>query len=133
MQRQYEVGQSSNKRPARSAKASEYIFRGIGRQYVRLETLPFPCKSTCGHCGALKLGYEPPTLCCYNGEVMLAPIFNSDALLRLHTHQDQYGSHFRQYARLYNNFFAFNSLGGNLQATTESGIHTLQLQGQIYH
>ncbi|XP_021770603.1 uncharacterized protein LOC110734763 [Chenopodium quinoa] len=46
---------------------------------------------------------------------------------------DEDAKHFRQYVRLYNNMFAFTSLGGNFDAKTKKRIYVFKLHSQIYH
>lgn len=41
--------------------------------------------------------------------------------------------HFRTYIRLYNNLFAFSSLGGVFDACMQKGIYVFKLHGQSYH
>ncbi|XP_021757489.1 uncharacterized protein LOC110722527 [Chenopodium quinoa] len=54
-------------------------------------------------------------------------------LYRLFTSQDEDAIHFRKYSRMYNNLFAFCSLGGKYNAKIEKGIYVFLLHGQIYH
>ena len=51
----------------------------------------------------------------------------------LFTDGTEIGMHFRKYCRLYNNMFAFSSLGGSIDARTHKGIYIFKLHGQLYH
>ncbi|XP_021851591.2 uncharacterized protein [Spinacia oleracea] len=101
---------------------------------------PLPCESLelllphyCPKCSAKKFAYESLHFCWGDGEVELASSDYPPELVRLFTSQDEDALHFRKYARLYNNLFAFSSLGGANYAKTHKGIYVFKLHGQIYH
>lgn len=73
----------------------------------------------CNLCHALKFEYECPTFCCQNGRIQLASNETPQELIDLFTNDDERGIDFRKYARLYNNFYAFTSLGGKFKKQTE--------------
>ena len=54
-------------------------------------------------------------------------------MIRLLTTKDEDAIHFRKFIRLYNNLFAFSSLGGDCNGKSEKGIYVFQLQGKLYH
>ena len=56
-----------------------------------------------------------------------------EEMIRLWTTEDEDAIHFRKFIRLYNNIFAFNSLGGDCSGKSQKGIYVFQLQGQLYH
>ena len=47
--------------------------------------------------------------------------------------QTEIGIHFKKYCRLYNNVFAFSSLGGSIDGRTHKSIYVFKLHGQLYH
>ncbi|XP_021864128.1 uncharacterized protein [Spinacia oleracea] len=102
-------------------------------QPLPTEPLLLPPAHYCPKCNAKKFAYESPAFCCGNGEVEIATNDYPPELVRLFTSQDEDALHFRKYARLYNNMFAFSSLGGAVDAKTEKGIYVFKLHGQIYH
>ncbi|KAH9624793.1 hypothetical protein KSS87_003736 [Heliosperma pusillum] len=97
------------------------------------QPLKLPPSRQCLKCMAKKMAYESTHFCCGDGEVELASNEYPPELVRLFTSQDEDALHFRKYARLYNNLFAFTSLGGTFDAKTQKGIYVFKLYGQIYH
>ncbi|KAK9671299.1 hypothetical protein RND81_12G020200 [Saponaria officinalis] len=87
----------------------------------------------CSKCGAKKFEYEVKGLCCCDGEVRLASSEFSEELIRLFTARDEESIHFQTYSRLYNNLFAFTSLGGTFDAKNEKGIYVFKAHGHVYH
>lgn len=56
--------------------------------------------------------------------------------MKLFTLNDPLSIQFKTYARLYNNMFAFSSMGVNNDkalARNSNGVYTFRVQGQIYH
>ncbi|XP_048501440.1 uncharacterized protein LOC104885353 [Beta vulgaris subsp. vulgaris] len=95
--------------------------------------LALPPVENCSKCSALRFVFEPLGFCRSDGEVEIASNSFPSELIRLFTSQDDDVVHFRTYARLYNNFFAFSSLGGDFDSCTQKGIYVFKLHGQIYH
>ncbi|XP_021759606.1 uncharacterized protein LOC110724492 [Chenopodium quinoa] len=87
---------------------------------VRL-TLPFP------------LAFESLHFYCCDGEVEIASNALPPELDKLYTSNDDDSDHFRTYSRLYNNLFAFSSIGGSMDGDIHKGIYALKVHGQIYH
>ncbi|KAK4366736.1 hypothetical protein RND71_014616 [Anisodus tanguticus] len=59
-----------------------------------------------------------------------------NGFLNLYLGNTKESEHFRTYLRVYNNMFAFTSLGvtyDNVLAKRNHGIYTFKVQGQIYH
>ena len=100
---------------------------------VPTRAFALPSPTTCTECNAVKFAYECPTFCCQNGKVKLSSNEIPQPLIDLFTKDDERGEDFRKYARLYNNFFAFTSLGGKFKKQNKNGIYTLTLHGQVYH
>ncbi|XP_021728384.1 uncharacterized protein LOC110695463 [Chenopodium quinoa] len=84
-------------------------------------------------CGAKKFAFETVNFCCSGGEVKIAANEYPAELQRLFTSNDEDAVHFRTYARLYNNLFAFSSIGGKFDASTYKGIYVFKMHGQMYH
>ncbi|XP_021725285.1 uncharacterized protein LOC110692557 [Chenopodium quinoa] len=89
--------------------------------------------SICPHCYAKKFEHESLHFCYGNGSVKLATNEYPPELYRILTSDEEDASHFRQYIRLYNNLFAFSSLGGKYDGSIHKGIYVFKLHGQIYH
>ncbi|KAK9723987.1 hypothetical protein RND81_05G039300 [Saponaria officinalis] len=89
--------------------------------------------TNCAECGALKFEYESMHFCCGDGQIKLPANEYPSELVRLYTSRDEYAVHFQKYDRLYNNLFAFTSIGGCIDAKTQKGIYVFKLYGQIYH
>ena len=98
-----------------------------GSPYILSEEQP------CEYCKARKFKYESIGFCCQNGRIRIAATSAPKELVRLLTAEDGDAIHFRQYVRLYNNHFAFSSIGGNTEHRSEKGISIFKLQGQLYH
>ena len=56
-----------------------------------------------------------------------------EELIRLLTKENDNAVHFHQYTRLYNNLFAFSSIGGHTDSKARNGVYVFKLQGQLYH
>nr|XP_016460129.1 PREDICTED: uncharacterized protein LOC107783644 isoform X4 [Nicotiana tabacum] len=96
-----------------------------------LKTVP-----DCKYCGAKRFEYELPAFCCSNGSVKLTSHEMPNELLNLYLGNTEESEHFRTYLRLYNNMFAFTSLGvhyDKVLAKRNQGIYTFRVQGQMYH
>ncbi|KAK9706454.1 hypothetical protein RND81_07G125800 [Saponaria officinalis] len=91
------------------------------------------CFKSCTKCLAKKFVYESRNFCCGDGAIILPSSTHPPELIRLFTSSDPLSVHFRQFARLYNNLFAFSSIGGNIDSQTIKGIYIFKLHGQIYH
>ncbi|XP_074318033.1 uncharacterized protein LOC141654817 [Silene latifolia] len=102
-------------------------------QPLPTEQLKLPHGGVCVKCNAQKFAYETPFFCCANGAIQLPTNAYPPTLVRLYTSPDEDAVHFRAYARMYNNLFAFSSIGGNYAASTLKGIYVFTLHGQIYH
>ncbi|KAL3352294.1 hypothetical protein AABB24_020373 [Solanum stoloniferum] len=91
---------------------------------------------SCEYCGAKRFQYESPGFCCSNGTVKLASHEMPTELLNLLLGDTAECKHFRTYIRMYNNMFAFTSLGVKYDkelAKRYHGIYTFRVQGQMYH
>ncbi|KAK9690274.1 hypothetical protein RND81_09G117500 [Saponaria officinalis] len=102
-------------------------------QALPANVMSLPDTHQCLECNAQKFAYESAHFCCGGGAVKLPFNEYPQQLMRLFTSQDEEALHFQRYARLYNNLFAFSSLGGNFDAQTQKGIYVFKLHGQIYH
>ncbi|XP_021761301.1 uncharacterized protein LOC110726143 [Chenopodium quinoa] len=87
----------------------------------------------CNECGAKKFSFESLHFCCDNGDISIVANEYPPELVRLFTAKDEDAVNFRKYARLYNNLFAFSSIGGKTDRETYKGIYVFKLHGQIYH
>uniref|UniRef100_A0A803MEP6 Helitron helicase-like domain-containing protein n=1 Tax=Chenopodium quinoa TaxID=63459 RepID=A0A803MEP6_CHEQI len=90
----------------------------------------------CEYCGAKLFKDESINLCCNQGEIRLAPNHMPDSLHNLFLSLDSSSESFRKYIILYNNMFAFTSLGVKKDkelARRHHGIYTFRVQGQVYH
>ncbi|XP_012837761.1 PREDICTED: uncharacterized protein LOC105958298 [Erythranthe guttata] len=90
----------------------------------------------CIHCGAVRFEYEPPTFCCGNGKIKLAPIEVPDDLYELFTSQIEDAVEFRNNIRVFNCIFSFTSFGVKLDkelASARRGVYTFRAQGMVYH
>ncbi|XP_010686097.3 uncharacterized protein LOC104900381 [Beta vulgaris subsp. vulgaris] len=119
---------------------SEQVFSGesVGAaisvgQEMPTAALTLPPVECCSKCSAIRFFFEPLGFCCSDGEVEIASNSFPSELIRLFTSQDDDAVHFRTYSRLYNNLFAFSSLGGDFDSCTQKGIYVFKLHGQIYH
>ncbi|KAK9690194.1 hypothetical protein RND81_09G110600 [Saponaria officinalis] len=98
-----------------------------------VQPLKLPDTKQCPDCGALKFAFESLHFCCGNGQIKLPENEYTRELVHLFTSKEEYAINFRKYARLYNNIFAFSSIGGNFDVNTKKGIYVFKLHGQIYH
>ncbi|XP_012856992.1 PREDICTED: uncharacterized protein LOC105976260 [Erythranthe guttata] len=90
----------------------------------------------CSHCGATRFEYEPPTFCCGNGKIKLAPIEVPDELYDLFTSPSEEAIEFRNNIRVFNCIFSFTSFGVKLDkelASARRGVYTFRAQGMVYH
>ncbi|KAE8251462.1 hypothetical protein A4X13_0g3984 [Tilletia indica] len=99
----------------------------------------------CIHCGAYHWKDERSdgTLtrplfgkCCANGKVVLPNIFEAPATLaNLYTGTHIQAQRFRSQIRIFNNAFAFVSMGArrDMSVAGQAGIYTFKVQGQVYH
>ena len=87
----------------------------------------------CLYCQAKHFEYEAEGFCCQKGQIRIATKPVPAELERLLTTKDEDAIHFRQYIRMYNNLFAFSSLGGKHDGRSVKGIYVFKLQGQLYH
>ncbi|XP_074305435.1 uncharacterized protein LOC141640600 [Silene latifolia] len=105
----------------------------LGGKPVPFEPVKLKPPTYCAYYGAKKFEFESNGLCCCNGEIKLAMNEYPEELLQLYTARDEQSKHFQTFSRLYNNLFAFSSLGGNFGAETYKGIYVFKAQGQVYH
>ncbi|XP_074295820.1 uncharacterized protein LOC141623611 isoform X1 [Silene latifolia] len=129
---QYEVGMSSGLgatigRPLRRPRIRQPLTQAervpaatIG-QPLPTSPLKLPQVQQCQKCGAHKLGFETANFCCGNGTIELPHNKYPSELIRLYTGNTDDALHFQTYARLYNNLFAFSSIGGDFDAQTHKG------------
>ncbi|XP_056695007.1 uncharacterized protein [Spinacia oleracea] len=127
-----EPGPSQRPKKGSRITRTEKVPLGVIGQPLPCESLELPLPHYCPKCSAKKFAYESLHFCCGDGEVELASSDYPPELVRLFTSQDEDALHFRKYARLYNNMFAFSSLGGAIDAKTHKGIYVFKLHGQIY-
>ncbi|CAO2827735.1 unnamed protein product [Amaranthus hypochondriacus] len=94
------------------------------RRDLRCPTSPLLLKppTYCELCGAKKFYNESRVFCCSGGEVKVADVVYPPQLIELLCSQDERDVHFRKYLRLYNNMFAFSSIGGSIDACTQKRI-----------
>ena len=71
--------------------------------------------------------------CCGNGIIKIVTNEYPSQLIALFLGDGEVVVHFRKYCRLYNNMFAFSSLGGSIDERTYRGIYVFKLHGQLYH
>ncbi|KAH9622274.1 hypothetical protein KSS87_001374, partial [Heliosperma pusillum] len=114
--------------PHREALLAADTSRPIPGEYLCL-----PPARHCPNCFAFRYAFESKHFCCGDGDIVLAHNDYPEELVRLYTSPDEDAVHFRKYARLYNNLFAFSSIGGDINAKTHKGIYVFRLHGQIYH
>ena len=100
-----------------------------------MPTTPFKLQDPthCTSCGAKLFAFESALFCCSGGEIIIATNKYPTQLIDLFCSLSETAIHFRQYARLYNNMFAFSSLGGSIHARIYKGIYVFKLHGQLYH
>ena len=91
---------------------------------------------SCRHCHATLFHRESLQICCLGGKLRLPRYTSPPELLELFSAQTPEGRHFRRYIRVYNNAFAFTSMGGqydeNLAGGGE-GVFSFRAHGGIYH
>ena len=84
-------------------------------------------------CGAKLFASESKLFCCGDEIIKIAMNEYPSQLISLFSSDCEIGIHFRKYCRLYNNMFAFSSIGGLVDARTHKGIYVFKLHGQLYH
>ncbi|XP_074277138.1 uncharacterized protein LOC141600788 [Silene latifolia] len=109
------------------------MLAAVGGKPVPSEASKLKAPTYCAECGAKKFEYEAKGMCCCNGDIKLAFNEYPEELIRLFTARDEETLHFQKFARLYNNLFAFTSLGGTFDSKTLKGIFVFKAQGQVYH
>ncbi|KAH9615795.1 hypothetical protein KSS87_021796 [Heliosperma pusillum] len=114
--------------PKRQAMLAANTSQPIPGTYLCL-----PAGEQCPKCAAFKFAFESKKFCCGDGDIMLPQNDYPEPLVRLYTSHEEDAVHFCKYVRLYNNLFAFNSIGGDFDSTTQKGIYVFRLHGQIYH
>ncbi|XP_021761819.1 uncharacterized protein LOC110726658 [Chenopodium quinoa] len=121
-----------SKNASKHCPTEDVLVAAIGRQ---LPTEPFILSEPfyCDKCGAKKFMFESLHFCCRNGDIEIAAPEYPSELVYLFTSKDEVAVHFKKYARLYNNLFAYSSLGGHYYASTYKGIYVFKLHGQMYH
>ncbi|KAF7808150.1 ATP-dependent DNA helicase PIF1 [Senna tora] len=101
----------------------------------------------CEHCGAIfwyeervnkSRNFRKPkfSLCCLNGKVELPKMRNPpETLQKLLLNNDARSKHFKKRIRTYNNMFAFTSMGGKVDNSTNDGKgpYVYRLHGQNMH
>ncbi|XP_021766979.1 uncharacterized protein LOC110731425 [Chenopodium quinoa] len=102
-------------------------------QPLPTESLNLPSPTCCMKCHAKKFAFETLKFCCADGEIRIAASEYPSELKRLFSSTDEDAEHFQTYARLYNNLFAFSSIGGDFDASTYKGIYVFKMHGQMYH
>ncbi|KAL0006068.1 hypothetical protein SO802_013629 [Lithocarpus litseifolius] len=99
-----------------------------GRETIRYQ-LPQP--KTCRFCNARLFHRETSLMCCKDGKMSLPNIPICLEFMELICEQTPRGKHFRQYIRVYNNMFAFTSMGVRVNesvASNSRGIYTFRAQ-----
>jgi hypothetical protein len=89
--------------------------------------------TSCPSCRAKHFAYETKFFCCGEGTIKIVTNELPSQLINLFSSESEIAVHFRKYSRLYNNMFAFSSLGGSIDARTHKGIYVFKLHGQLYH
>nr|XP_009804967.1 PREDICTED: uncharacterized protein LOC104250114 isoform X1 [Nicotiana sylvestris] len=118
------------KRGCRSKIIGCWNFKQLPSNATILKTVP-----NCKYCGAKRFDYESAEFCCSNGSVKLTSYEMPYELLNLYLGNTEECEHFRTYIRLYNNMFAFTSLGVNYDkviAKRNHEMYTFRVQG-LYH
>ena len=90
-------------------------------------------ETPCQYCQACKFKYESDGLCCQGGQIKIATNPAFEELIRLLTKEDEDVVHFYQYIRLYNNLFAFSSIGGHTDSKARKGVYVFKLHRQLCH
>ncbi|KAG5604573.1 hypothetical protein H5410_026065 [Solanum commersonii] len=78
----------------------------VAKDYFLLKKVP-----KCKFCLAKRFQYESPGFCCNNGSIRLTSHKMPTELRNLFLGDSKECQHFRTYSRVYNNMFAFTSLG----------------------
>ena len=86
-----------------------------------------PMTNKCPHCQAARFPNEA-LICCHNGKVMLPVTDYPQELQQLFENQA-----FLKDIRIYNNIFAFASLGAQISPPPGFGPYCFRIHGQIYH
>ncbi|XP_021717143.1 uncharacterized protein LOC110684972 [Chenopodium quinoa] len=122
----------SSKKKAKQSHVED-ILGAVTDRKLPIEPFRLSLPDFCGKCGAKKFMFESLHFCCGNGDITIAATDYPHELVYLFTSRDESVVHFRKYARLYSNLFAFSSLGGHYYASTYKGMYLFKLQGQMYH
>ncbi|KAM3238127.1 hypothetical protein P3L10_013157 [Capsicum annuum] len=103
----------------------------LANNLFKLKIMP-----NCKFCKAKRFQYESPGFCCANGSMKLIHYELPVESVNLYLGNSEESKHFHTYIRMYNNMFAFTSLGVNCDknlATRNCGIYTFRVQGKMYH
>ncbi|XP_074313490.1 uncharacterized protein LOC141648664 [Silene latifolia] len=131
---QQSISEQQPQRPSKRRRTrKKRLPAAMGGKPVPTEARRLKTPSVCQKCGAKKFEYESKGLCCCDGDVDQVSNEYPEALLQLFTARDEMSLQFQKYSRLYNNVFAFTSLGGSFDSKTESGIYVFKAHGQVYH
>ena len=90
----------------------------------------------CNHCGAKTFEYESKGFCCSDGAVVLKLNNINDELFDLFTSLYDSARDFKTCVRIYNNSFAFTSLGVKCDeelCQLNKGVYTFRIQGQVHY
>ncbi|XP_021721983.1 uncharacterized protein LOC110689507 [Chenopodium quinoa] len=128
-----DMAQSQQKRYLFLVTGVTVIPAAMSGQPLSTKPLKLSSPMQCLKCGAKKFAFETVNFCCSGGEVKIAANEYPAEQQRLFTSNDEDAVHFKTYARLYNNLFAFSSIGGKFDASTYKGIYVFKMHGQMYH
>lgn len=101
-----------------------------------IPSLRIPIPTTCSYCSARLFHRENCNMCCLKGNIVLPQIQSPPEMIALFSDQSPQGRRFKQNIRVYNNVFAFTSMGVHVDETINvsgRGIYTFRAQGAIYH
>ncbi|KAL6536744.1 hypothetical protein OROMI_026325 [Orobanche minor] len=123
------------KRPRRTSLPEHRLRIRLANISSHAWSIPFAAPCLC--CKAVLYFKEPKGFCCLHGQISLALPRMPQRLWELYTSLESSGAiHFRTRCRTYNNTTAFSSLGIRYDETlvkSNKGIHTLRIQGVVYH
>ncbi|XP_021768899.1 uncharacterized protein LOC110733168 [Chenopodium quinoa] len=114
-------------------RLKENLLGAATHRVLPIDALRLSAPTYCPECGAKKFMFESLHFCCGNGDIEIAANEYPPELIYLFTSKDEIDVHFRKYARLYNNLFAYSSLGGHFDSKSKKGIYVFKMHGQIYH
>ncbi|GKC15517.1 uncharacterized protein Tco_1012299 [Tanacetum coccineum] len=109
----------------------DFVYDGLPSQCHVLKDPRF-----CVKCGAKKIEFEYPTLCCMGGKTKLVDPDIPPDLYNMFISQCDVGKRFRRSIRAYNTNFSFASMGVQLDESVSnmrSGVYTFRAHGGIYH